>query len=131
VKLFVDENLSPELANVCRQAGYDATCSRDRAMLGRPDHEVLALAEAEDFVIVTNDADDFRELCAASELHPGLIVVAETARARSAQLVPRALQHIEARATAQDTSPRDFMFNRAVEVALDGTCSDYEIPPAV
>jgi predicted nuclease of predicted toxin-antitoxin system len=131
VKLFVDENLSPALANVCHEAGYEATCSRDRGMLGRADHEVLAFAEAENAVIVTNDATDFRELCAAEEVHPGLIVLANTAREKSEQLLMSALRHIETRAAHEEVSPRDFMLNRAVEVELDGTCTDYEIPPSV
>lgn len=95
------------------------------------DHEVFAFAEAQDAVIVTINATDFRELCAAEEVHPGLIVLANTAREKSEQLLITALGHIEIRAAHERVSPRDFMLNRAVEVELDGTCTDYEIPPAV
>lgn len=32
MRFFVDENLSPTLAEICRHAGYDATSVRDRGM---------------------------------------------------------------------------------------------------
>ena len=128
VKLFIDENLAPSLADVCHHVGYEATSSRGRGMLGRTDREVLDFAIADDAIIVTNNANDFRELCRAAGVHPGLIVVESTARPASEQLLAAAIWHIEARARAEGCSPRDFMLNRAVEVELDGSCADYEIP---
>ena len=41
VRLFVDENLSPTLAGTAHDHGYDGTSSRDRHLLGLPDHALL------------------------------------------------------------------------------------------
>ena len=128
VKFFVDENLSPSLADVCHHVGYEATSSRGRGMLGRTDREVLDFAIAEDAVIVTNNANHFRELCRTAGVHPGLIVIESTARPASELLFAAAIRHIEVRARAEGCGPRDFMLNRAVEVELDGSCADYDIP---
>ena len=75
MRLFVDENLSPTLAGTAHDRGYDATSSRDRALLGFPDHALLRLCVDEERVLVTENAGDFRALCAAAGVHPGLIVI--------------------------------------------------------
>ena len=47
MRFFVDENLSPTLAAICRGAGYDATSVRDRGMLNATDREVSMLCSEE------------------------------------------------------------------------------------
>lgn len=71
MRLFVDENLSPALVSVAHDRGYDATCARDRNLLGEPDPVILDFCVADDRVCATNNADDFRELIGDVELHPG------------------------------------------------------------
>lgn len=75
MRFFVDEDLSPTLVQECHQAGYDATCSRDRGMLGASDRKVAELCMEEDRVLVTNNADDFLKLTEDASLHPGLVVM--------------------------------------------------------
>jgi predicted nuclease of predicted toxin-antitoxin system len=41
MKLWIDEDLSPSLVDVAHGHGLDATCSRDRRLLGGSDLEVL------------------------------------------------------------------------------------------
>ena len=80
-RLFIDECLSPELVEAAIAAGFDATCSRDRGLLGLKDWDLVAVVIEEDFTLVTNNAKDFRGegtenpggLHARQEIHPGLI----------------------------------------------------------
>jgi predicted nuclease of predicted toxin-antitoxin system len=41
MKLWIDEDLSPSLVDIAHRRGLDATCSRDRSLLGRSDAEIL------------------------------------------------------------------------------------------
>jgi predicted nuclease of predicted toxin-antitoxin system len=73
VRFFIDEDLSPKLAEECHRAGYDATSVRDRGMLQAGDREVSALCFAEDRILVTNNAADFLRLAEEEGIHPGLV----------------------------------------------------------
>ena len=75
---------------------HDAVHPRDRGRLGEPDHVVLARCMAEDRVIVTENAVDFRKLVAREELHPGLIVLPSVARDRSLRLLEAAIVYLSA-----------------------------------
>jgi predicted nuclease of predicted toxin-antitoxin system len=86
MKLWIDEDLSPSLVEVGHRHGLDATCNRDRGMLGRSDVEVLARCIKEDRTLVTNNYGDFRRLCEAHSIHPGLIVLPTLARETQQQL---------------------------------------------
>ena len=129
MKLFVDENLSPTLTGTAHDRGYDATSSRDRALLGLPDHALLRLCVDEERVLVTINAGDFRALCAAAGVHPGLIVMPSGAGARQRELLAACFDHIEASAAAAAQSPGDYMLNRVIEIAADRTIHDGPLPP--
>ena len=73
MKLWIDEDLTPSLVDVVHRHGIDATCSRDRALLGRSDTEVLRHCIDEDRTLVTNNLGDFRRLCERRTVHPGLL----------------------------------------------------------
>src|SRR5262249_62306998 len=87
MKLWIDEDLSPSLADVAHAHGLDATCSRDRGMLGGSDVEVLRRCIDEDRTLVTNNLDDFSRLCRTHPVHPGLIVLPTAAVAEPQQLL--------------------------------------------
>ncbi|GAN82036.1 DUF5615 family PIN-like protein [Acidocella aminolytica] len=92
MKLFIDECLSSQLAQHLNATGiHDATHPRDIGRLGDPDHVVLVRRIAEDRVIVTENAVDFRKLVARQDIHPGLIVLPSVGRALSLQLFADAL----------------------------------------
>ncbi|MCL2447640.1 MAG: DUF5615 family PIN-like protein [Polyangiaceae bacterium] len=60
VKLLLDENLSPKVAEILRDAdGIDAVHVRDRGLLRASDAVVLERAYAEDRVLATKNVDDF------------------------------------------------------------------------
>jgi predicted nuclease of predicted toxin-antitoxin system len=128
VRLFVDENLSPRLVSVGHDRDYDATCARDRNLLGEPDAKILELCVSEDRVCATNNADDFRALVGDVELHPGLVVLPNVARDRQFELFDAALVFIEQEAAAAGDEPRDLMVNHVVEIDEHGTLGLYELP---
>jgi predicted nuclease of predicted toxin-antitoxin system len=125
LRFFVDEDVSPRLVRDLHESGYDATCSRDRAMLGRADRDVLALCVAEDRVLVTANGGDFRALCHREGLHPGLIVLPAVRRDTQRELLRGVLAHVSEHAGEHAA---DFLVNRVVEAAVDGGVTDFELP---
>ncbi len=129
MKLWIDEDLSPSLVDVAHRHGLDATCNRDRGLLGRADTEVLRHCVAEDRTLVTNNLGDFRRLCERHTVHPGLIVLPTPSREEQQQLLGIALEYIRAQATRCAAADQgEFMINRVVEVSGTGNCSDYPLP---
>jgi predicted nuclease of predicted toxin-antitoxin system len=126
LRFFVDEDVSPILVRDLHAGGHDATCSRDRAMLGRSDREVLSLCLVEDRVLVTANEGDFRALCLREGIHPGLIVLPPVRRERQRALLRAVLAHVRKR--AGNEKARDFLVNRVVEAGVDGNVTDFELP---
>ena len=63
MRFFVDECVSPSLSRYLNAGGlHDAIHPRDRGRLRDPDHVVFARAIAEDRIVVTENAEDFRKL---------------------------------------------------------------------
>lgn len=129
MKLWIDEDLSPSLVDVAHRNSLDATCNRDRGLLGRSDAEVLRHCIDEDRTLVTNNYGDFRRLCETHSVHPGLIVLPTPSRDAQQQLLGIALAHIERRAKLSGgADPGEFMINRVVEVDEEGVCADFPLP---
>ncbi|MYN30652.1 hypothetical protein GTP69_30045 [Duganella sp. CY42W] len=80
-RLFLDECLSPSLVGMAIDAGFEATCSRDRGLLGAKDRQLMTSIINNDYTFVTRNARDFRGkganspsgLYASQEVHSGLI----------------------------------------------------------
>jgi predicted nuclease of predicted toxin-antitoxin system len=128
VKLFIDENLSPTLVRVAHEHGYDATCSRDRDHLGLSDRRLLALCLEEERILVTENAGDFRTLCAATEMHPGLILLPSMSGAQQRHLLHTCLGHIEAAAVAAGELPGNYMLSRVIAIDLDNVIAETTLP---
>jgi hypothetical protein len=82
LRLLIDECLSPDLVDLAVAAGHvQSTCLRDRGLLGTQDWTLIKHVLAEDFTLVTVNAQDFRGsgedapggLFATVEMHAGLI----------------------------------------------------------
>lgn len=72
MRLLLDENLaSKELIRRLSGAGHEVL----PPILGASDDEVWARAQAEQAVVVTINAVDFRSLSTATEGHAGLMIV--------------------------------------------------------
>ena len=81
-RLFIDECLSLELAEMAKAAGFsESTCSRDRGQLGLSDRLLVDLVASGDYTLVTHNARDFRGggarnpggLYSQQAIHAGLV----------------------------------------------------------
>ncbi|MCP1469683.1 putative nuclease of putative toxin-antitoxin system [Sphingobium sp. OAS761] len=124
MKLFIDECLSPSLARLLNESGeHDALHPRDYGRLGERDDEVLARCLAEDRIIVTENAIDFRKLVAREEIHPGLIILPNVTRDASFTLLLAAVAHLDTLGVGSDV-----MVNHVLEIDVAGTLQLYSLP---
>lgn len=80
MKALVDEQLSPQIAALLRQAGFDVVAVAEREdLVGSSDRVVLEVAATEERAVITNNVKDFRPLAAErlaqGRSHPGLILL--------------------------------------------------------
>lgn len=123
MRFLIDECLSVDLVLVASQAGHEAQHVAHVGKAGWKDWNVLRHAAAGDFVLVTNNAGDFRRLYETQPLHAGLvIIVPNVTRAVQQQLFHGALDEL-----ARFGEP----VNRVLEVDIDGdyiTFNFYDLP---
>jgi predicted nuclease of predicted toxin-antitoxin system len=124
VKLLLDENLSPRVAETLRREdGLDVVHVRDRGLLEADDCTVLERAYGDDRILVTCNVDDFLKLAQARELHPGVILVEDGDLLRDEQL------HVVRRAVVALQCELDLV-NRVLRIWRDGQMIFEEVPPA-
>jgi predicted nuclease of predicted toxin-antitoxin system len=75
VRFLIDECLSVDLVTVAGESGHEAQHVAHVGRGGWRDWNVVRYARAGDFVLVTNNASDFRQLYGAQPLHAGLIIL--------------------------------------------------------
>lgn len=76
LKLYIDENLSPKIAEQLRVRGIDAICVQEAQLRGDTDENHLKRATAEGRVLVTTDSD-FIDLATEGLAHGGIIFGAQ------------------------------------------------------
>jgi predicted nuclease of predicted toxin-antitoxin system len=124
LRLFIDECLSPRLAERLNETGeHDAIHPLHFGRRGERDDTILARCIEEDRVIVTENGEDFRELVARADIHPGLIVMPVLPREETYGLLLVALEFLAAKG-----DPMDVMVNHVLEADRDGTCRLYALP---
>ena len=69
MRFLIDECLSPALVDVAHEAGYEAYHVAHRGWSGWTDRQLFRVMLEEQFVIVTNNRDDFLELIVGAEIH--------------------------------------------------------------
>ena len=125
MRFLIDECLSIDLVSVAGQAGHEARHVARVGKAGWKDWNVVRYASDGDFVLVTNNASDFRRLYAAQPLHAGLvIIIPSVGRIDQQRLFRGALDEL-ARLGEEPV-------NRVLEVDIDGddvTFSLYDLPP--
>ncbi len=87
MKALLDEQLSPQIAALLRQAGLDVEAVAERPdLVGRSDMVIFEVACREDRAVITNNIKDFRPLAAQwlaqGRVHGGLILL-PSARTRT------------------------------------------------
>ncbi len=113
VRLLLDENLSPKVAEaLAKEGGVDVCHVRDRGLLEARDDEVLEKAYAEDRILVTANVDDFLKLAGAREMHAGIILLEAGDLLREEQL------HVLRRAITALEDERDLV-NRVLRISRE------------
>ena len=74
MRFLVDNALSPTVADRLRTAGHDVVHVRDRGLAAAPDDDVLALAAAEQRVLLSADTDFGTLLARSGAVVPSVIL---------------------------------------------------------
>jgi predicted nuclease of predicted toxin-antitoxin system len=123
-RFLIDENLSPTLVEPARERGFDAMHVNHLGLRTEADWDLLKIIAEQDWVMVTNNAIEFRGRYRNIELHPGVIFLLPAVR-RGAQvrLFEAALNYVQ-------SSPD--MINRALDVSFGPEqttiVADYDLP---
>ena len=113
MKFLIDECLSVGLVAVASETGQEAQHVAHVGKAGWKDWNVASYAAGGDFVLVTNNASDFRRLYAAQPLHAGLVIILPNVnRAAQQRIFRRVLAHL-----ARLGEP----INQVLEVDIDGS----------
>jgi predicted nuclease of predicted toxin-antitoxin system len=112
VRFLIDECLSVDLVTVAGESGHEAQHVAHVGRAGWKDWNVMRSASDGDFVLVTNNASDFRQLYAAQPLHAGLVILIPAVnRVVRQKLFPAALDELTVIGEP---------VNRVLELDLDG-----------
>ena len=123
MRFLIDECLTPDLVAVAREAGHEARHVAHVGRAGWQDWNIVRYAGADDFILVTNNASDYRRLYAAEPLHAGLVILIPN--------VGRALQQRLFRGALDQLATIGEPVNQVLEVDLAGdemTFALYDFP---
>ena len=90
MRFLVDQNRSPRLAELLREAGHDAIHTGDRGLERAPDEALILLARVQGRVIISGDTDFGALLALAHETTPSVILFRQQ-RNRRAEFQARVL----------------------------------------
>ena len=124
MRFLIDECLTPLLVADAREAGHEARHVAHIGRAGWHDWNATRYAVAEDFVLVTNNAGDYRRLYAAEPLHPGLVILIPNVR--------RPLQRRLFRVALDQLAVTGEPVNQVLEVDFAGgevVYAFYDLPP--
>jgi hypothetical protein len=98
VRVYLDENLSPAIAEVLREARVDAVAAHEAGNIQRGDRAQLAHATQDRRAIVTANIRDFvelaREAVAMNAGHGGIILVPPSFRGDEFQAIADAILRV-------------------------------------
>ena len=111
-RLLIDENLSVALPPVAHARGFDCAHVAHAGFHTWKDWSLLEEIAKSDWVLVTNNAVEFRGRYRQVDLHPGVVfIVPNVRRAQQIELFDAALQDIEAHPD---------LINTALDVTYEG-----------
>ena len=109
-RFLIDENLSPRLVGPARARGHEAMHVNHLGLRTRTDWALLKVIADGDWILVTNNAIEFRGRYREIALHPGVVFLLPAVRgAEQARLFEAALDAIQLRPD---------MVNRALDVTV-------------
>lgn len=112
-RFLIDENLSPRLVTPAHQRGYLAMHVNQLGLRTEKDWDILKIIENDDWVLVTNNAIEFRGRYRRIEIHPGIVFLVPSVRGLDQiRLFEAALDHVPL---------MENLVNRAIDVAFDRT----------
>lgn len=85
-RFLIDENLSVKLPEVAHKRGFEATHVIHLGLGEWKDWNILEIIERDSWVLVTNNAVEFRSRYRATKIHPGVIFLLPSVR-REQQLM--------------------------------------------
>lgn len=95
MRLYLDENLSPAIAEILREARVDAVSAHEVGNIQRDDRAQLTYATQERRAIITANIGDFvelaREAVATNSGHAGIILVPASFRGDEFQAIANAI----------------------------------------
>jgi predicted nuclease of predicted toxin-antitoxin system len=103
VRFLVDQNRSPLLAELLRQSGHDAVYTEDIGLERAEDDEVLRIAQEQDRIVVSGDADFGALLALAHESKPSVILFRQRSRRHASQQAALLVEHLDTIATDLET----------------------------
>ncbi len=110
-RFLIDENLSPALVEPARERGFEAMHVNHLGLRTETDWDLLKVIAEQDWVLVTNNAIEFRGRYREIELHPGVVfLLPAVRRPEQLQLFEAALDHVRSHPD---------MINRALDVSFD------------
>jgi predicted nuclease of predicted toxin-antitoxin system len=124
MRFLIDECLSIDLVCVASHAGHEARHVAHVGKAGWKDWNVVRYASDGDFILVTNNASDFRRLYATQPVHAGLVIIIPS--------VNRVTQQSLFRSALDELAALGEPINRVLEVDIDGedvTFTLYDLPP--
>ncbi len=93
LRLYLDECVSPSLAEWLCQQGWDVLTAHEAQMLGATDEEHLEFASRQGRILLTFNAKDFKQLAevwaAQGREHAGIILCPTVPKSAYGQLVHR------------------------------------------
>jgi len=120
LKYLIDECLHMGLTKVARAAGCRAEHVVHRGLTGAPDWKILEFMVRLDYVLVTNNAKDFRKLAGSTEIHPGMILILPN--------VPPRKQSVLFSLVLEYLDDREDLIDRVIEISEHHEISEYELP---
>jgi len=125
VRFLIDKCLSVDLVTIAGESGHEAQHVAHVGRAGWKDWNVIRYARDGDFVLVTNNASDFRQLYATQPLHAGLVILIP--------VVGRVVQRRLFKAALDELAIIGEPVNHVLEIDLEGdevTLTLYDWPPS-
>jgi predicted nuclease of predicted toxin-antitoxin system len=109
-RFLIDENLSVKLPELAHKRGFEASHVAHLGLREWKDWNILGLIEAQNWVLVTNNAIEFRARYRKIARHPGVIFLLPSVR--------REQQILLFEAALDDIEKNTDVVNQALDVAL-------------